>query len=115
MRGRLLGTVIDKKMKEGKVEEFWDNGKKRKKYNLNKKRKKHGPYEYCDGEGRLKPYAFYPYGSKYNYTNITDNYHIHGLAAIINGNPIIHEMENFGYMEVRRYGILVHMKLMGTN
>tara|TARA_R100000008_G_scaffold86088_1_gene77848 strand:- start:1663 stop:5052 length:3390 start_codon:yes stop_codon:yes gene_type:complete len=43
---------------------------------------------YYDGEGRLKPYAFYPYGSEYNYTNITDNYYIDGLAAIVNGNPI---------------------------
>ena len=43
---------------------------------------------YYDGEGRLKPYAFYPYGSEYNYTNITDNYYIDGLVAIVNGNPI---------------------------
>ena len=43
---------------------------------------------YYDGEGRLKPYAFYPYGSEYNYTNITDNYYIDGLVAIINGNPV---------------------------
>jgi len=43
---------------------------------------------FYDGEGKLKPYAVYPYGDEYDYSNIGDNYYVDGLAAIINGVPV---------------------------
>jgi hypothetical protein len=43
---------------------------------------------FYDGDGRLKPYAFYPYGSDYDYSNISDNYTILGQPIILPGGSI---------------------------
>jgi hypothetical protein len=43
---------------------------------------------FYDGDGKLKPYAVYPYGGDYDYSNISDNYIVHGLSFVVAGVPI---------------------------
>jgi hypothetical protein len=43
---------------------------------------------FYDGDGRLKPYAFYPYGTDYDYSNISDNYTVLGTSVIIPGGSV---------------------------
>ena len=43
---------------------------------------------FYDGDGRLKPYAQYPYGASYDYSNISDNYLVQGISFVVGGTPV---------------------------
>ena len=62
-------------MKDGLVEEFWDNGKLRKRYNLNKEGKKHGLEEVFFKKGQLRSSRNYKDGKP---DGIHETYHDNG-------------------------------------
>ena len=43
---------------------------------------------FYDGDGKLKPYAAYPYGGAYDYSNVSDNYIIWPAPFVVGSNPV---------------------------